>query len=193
MDPRLLNAAEDGDIDQFYVLVREDPYLLERIRDNPFLNTPLHTAAAAGHTHFAVEIASLKPSFGRMLNPDGFSPLHLAVQNGNTKLVKRLLSIDNQLVRVQGKQRITPLHYAAELGNIDLLAEFLYFCPKSIEDLTIRCETALHIAVKNKKFKAFNFLIDWLQLTYKKDVLNWKDDDGNTVLHLQHIVTNPRW
>ncbi|KAA8525992.1 hypothetical protein F0562_007908 [Nyssa sinensis] len=81
---------------------REDPYLLEHLNDIPFLDTPLHIAAAAGHTHFAVEIASLKPSFCSKLNPDGLSPLHLAVQNLNTKLAKRLVSMDTHSVARPG-------------------------------------------------------------------------------------------
>ncbi|KAA8526000.1 hypothetical protein F0562_007900 [Nyssa sinensis] len=193
MDQRLVNAAQQGNIDQFYALIHEDPYLLERLNAIPFLDTPLHIAAAAGHTHFAVEIASLKPSFCSKLNPDGLSPLHLAVQNLNTELAKRLVSMDNELVRVQGKERITPLHYAVELNNIDLLVEFLYTCPKSIGDLTIRCETAVHIAVKNKKLEAFKVLFEWLRRTDNKKVMkllinkvkkNDRNSEGLTALDI---------
>ncbi|KAM7519202.1 hypothetical protein LguiB_018164 [Lonicera macranthoides] len=150
----------------------------------PFEDTPLHVAAANGCTHFAIEILALKPSFGRKLNPDGFSPLDLALQNGHNETVKRIEKYDSELVRVQGKERFTPLHYVVETDDVDLLAEFLLACPTSIKDLTIRGQTAAHIAVINGRTRALNVLLGWLQRTNNMGVLNWKDKAGNTVLQL---------
>ena len=56
--------------------------LLECIDELPFINTPLHIAASYGNIQFALELMSLKPSFARKLDPNGFSPIHLALQNG---------------------------------------------------------------------------------------------------------------
>ena len=67
---------------------------------------------------------------------------------------------------------------------IDLLAEFLSVCPKSIQDLTIRKETALHIAVKSDKVEALQVLLGWLEHVGKDGVLKWCDDEGNTILHV---------
>ncbi|XVF75403.1 hypothetical protein PTKIN_Ptkin13bG0185500 [Pterospermum kingtungense] len=83
----LKEAAQSGNIDALYQLFRYDPYLLERIDEVPFIDTPLHTAAAAGQTDFAVEMLNLKPSFATKLNPDGFSPMHLALQNHQNQLL----------------------------------------------------------------------------------------------------------
>jgi ankyrin repeat protein len=84
---------------------------LERIDVIPFVDTPLHIAASAGHTQFAMEIMKLKPSFARKLNQDGFTPMHLALQNNQTQVVLQLLDVDEDLVRVQGREGVTPLHY----------------------------------------------------------------------------------
>ena len=72
-----------------------------------------------------------------------------------------------------------------------MLEEFLMVCPDSITDVTVRNETALHIALKNDKLEAFEFLVTWLGVIvyknaklYQRTVLNWKDDEGNTVLHI---------
>ncbi|KAI7994732.1 Ankyrin repeat-containing protein BDA1 [Camellia lanceoleosa] len=51
-------------------------------------------------------------------------------------------------------------------------------------DRTIRDETALHIAVKNSKPEAFKVLLGWLRRSQNKNLLNSKDDTGNTVLHI---------
>ncbi|GMN30942.1 hypothetical protein TIFTF001_003031 [Ficus carica] len=163
MEQRLDVAARAGDIDALYSLMKEDAYLLERIEEVPFIDTPLHVAASAGQVHFAMEIMRLKASFARKLNQNGYSPIHLALQNEQTKVVLRLLDVDTELVRVQGREGKTPLHFAAECGMIDLLAEFLSACPKSIQDLTIRKETALHVAIKSDKLEALE--VDGLSMS----------------------------
>ncbi|XP_059643723.1 ankyrin repeat-containing protein BDA1-like [Cornus florida] len=184
MEQRLKNAAEEGNIDALYALFQENPYILEDIDRIPFVHTPLHIAASAGCTHFAVEMISLKPSFGRKLNPDGLSPLHLALRNGHTETVIRLVNIDSELIRVQGKERITPLHHVAARNEFNLLAEFLCACPASINDLTVRGETAVHIAMRNGSLESFKVLLGWLHKFNNQELLNWKDEDGNTVLHI---------
>ncbi|XP_027122196.1 ankyrin repeat-containing protein BDA1-like [Coffea arabica] len=145
---KLSIATSEGDVSALYRVISNNPDLLECIDQKPFNHTPLHIAAETAHTHFALEIMSLKPSLGR------------------------------------GRERITPLHYAAEVEEIDFLAEFLRKCPASIEDVTLCCETAEHIAMKNGKLRAFKVLFGWLKRTNRKEILNWGDEDGNTVLHV---------
>ncbi|XP_050284394.1 ankyrin repeat-containing protein BDA1-like [Quercus robur] len=192
MDERMKQFAENGDINAFYQLIREDVKLLEHIDELPFVDTPLHIAASTGRIPFALEMMGLKPSFARKLNQNGFSPIHLALQNGHIELVRRLLQIDGDLVQVKGRERLTPLHYIVQSGkHHDLLEEFLLICPDSIVDVTGRNETALHIALKYNRLEVFKFLVTWLGVIvyknaklYQRTVLNWKDDEGNTVLHI---------
>jgi ankyrin repeat protein len=188
---RMNQAAQEGNIDAFYNLIREDVNLLEYIDGLPFVDTPLHIAASAGHISFAMEMMRLKPSFARKPNPDGFSPIHLALQNEEINMVHRLLQVNQDVVRVKGKKGITPLHYAAETDNLDLLATFLSVCPDAIEDVTNQNETALHIALKYDKLDAFKLLVGWLGQNrtknariWERTILNWKDEEGNTVLHV---------
>ena len=187
-------VAKCDDINTLYELIQKDAFLLEQIDDVPFFDTPLHKAASAGHIPLAMEMMRLKPSFARKPNPEGFSPFYLALIKGHTEMVHRLLQIDGNLVRVKGKEGITALHYAAKNAKndeLDLLSEFRTVCPDSIEDVTIQNETALHIALKCHNIGAFEVLVGWLQKDWSKDaisrertVLNWKDAEGNTVLHV---------
>ncbi|XP_062147024.1 ankyrin repeat-containing protein BDA1-like [Alnus glutinosa] len=211
MNSSLRDAARQGSIDALYASIQSDPEVLDRIDKIPFVETPLHIAAFAGHTQFAMEIMMLKPSFARKLNQDGFTPLHLALQKlralendqamqkkKQTQLVCRLVSVDKDLIRVQGREGVTPLHYVAQIGNLDLLTKFLKVCPTSIEDVTIRGENVLHIALKNNmpKLKAFSYLLQLVLRAYSKDaklleekLLNYTDDEGNTLSLLEVAVS----
>nr|XP_027124385.1 uncharacterized protein LOC113741097 [Coffea arabica] len=155
-----------------------DPTLLDKYDQPSFVDTPAHIAAAAGSTHFAIEVLSLKPSFSTKLNPDGYSPLDLALRHGKTQTVKRLIKHDPQFIRVKGRERFTPLHYVAEVGDAELLAEFLEACPESTQDLTIRGETAVHIAVRNMNVRALQVV----RLLIKKVRINEKNLEGFTCL-----------
>ena len=137
---------------------------MESIDKIPFVDTPLHEAVAAGHDDFTMEIMNLMPSFARKLNKDSYSPIHLALKNETTVL--RLLAADKDLVHVKGREGYTPLHCVAEQGNLRLLAQFLMDCLGCIQDVTIRNETALHVAAKKNKLKALQVLMQLLRRTY---------------------------
>ncbi|PNX92680.1 ankyrin repeat-containing protein [Trifolium pratense] len=196
---QLKAAAEAGNIDLLYEVIKDDPYILERIDLIPFVDTPLHIASSMGHLRFATEIMRLKPSFALKLNEQGFSPIHLAMQNSHKTMVSRFVNINKQLVRVQGREGVTPLHFASQIGDVDLLANFLFLCPESIECLTVRCETALHIAVKNQRYEVLQLLVGLLKTNEQRGakelqnkILNQEDEAGNTILHISALSTELR-
>ncbi|KAL1301392.1 hypothetical protein HN51_046026 [Arachis hypogaea] len=188
-------AAWLGEIDTIYKVIEQDPRILEEVDAVPFVNTPLHTAASAGHLEFSIEIMRLKPSFG------GFSPIHLALKNNQHNLVRRLVEINKDLVRVKGRGGVTPLHFLCQSGddneNITLLIDLLEACPDSIEDVNMKNETALHISLINGNLRAFQILVGWVRSIVREDayslersILNWKDSDGNTILHIATLNAN---
>ncbi|XP_022761157.1 ankyrin repeat-containing protein BDA1-like [Durio zibethinus] len=197
---RLRGAAQAGNIDELYALIREDANVLEDIDQKPFFDTPLHIAAAAGHADFAIEIMNLKPSLALKLNPDGFSPIHLALQNGQKETILDLLGIDKDLLRVKGKGGKTPLHYVVgEAVDRHLLITFLLCCPECIRDVTNQNETALHIAAQNNLWEVFEVLVGWLRRIdnkdgklWEKEVLNWKNKEGETVFHIAVSKNQPK-
>ncbi|KAE8683966.1 2-dehydro-3-deoxyphosphoheptonate aldolase/ 3-deoxy-d-arabino-heptulosonate 7-phosphate synthetase [Hibiscus syriacus] len=109
-----------------------------------------------------MEVANLKPSLAWKLNHMGLSPLHIALQHECMKMVRGLITLNTQLIRVKAKGMITPLHYLAQIEDPDLLAEF---------------------------FLPVHLLVGWLRRADKDDVLNWKDEDGNTALHIAAVKT----
>ncbi|XP_059659079.1 ankyrin repeat-containing protein BDA1-like [Cornus florida] len=187
MDERLRAAAQEGNIQLLYTLIQEDPNILERNMDENLLaDTPLHVAASTGNLQFAAEVMKLKPSYARKLNPRGLSPIHVALRSsGDDRVVEWFVSVDSNLVRDKGgDEGMTSLHYVIAQGNVNLLRSFLLSCPDSIEDLTTKRETALHIALKYYVPRIFEALVGWLKKVDKEDILNCPDDDGNTILHM---------
>ncbi|EOY18961.1 Ankyrin repeat-containing protein, putative [Theobroma cacao] len=198
---RLRSAAEAGDTDELHnrgSAPGEDAGVLRRHDDVEFAHTPLHVAAARGHADFATAIMYLRLSFARKLNQGVFSPIHLALQQGHTSTVLRLLDVDKDLVRIKGKQGYTAFHYVVQNENLELLAQFLKDCPACIEDETIQKKTALHIAAEKHRFEALEILVRWLERTHlhgevsRKHLLNAKDTDGNTVLHIAASHIQPK-
>ncbi|XP_012457672.1 ankyrin repeat-containing protein BDA1 [Gossypium raimondii] len=193
MDERLRTAAHTGNVSDLYSLIQRDGNVLRHFDEVEFVETPLHIAAEEGCIRFAMEMMSLKPSFASKLNQQGLTPLHLAVTKGHTSMVLRLMEIDKDLVRVKGKNGKTPLHIITEVGNHNgLLERFLEICPQSIRDVTIENRNALHIAVENDRLDVLRVLLPTLRKTdYYREVVNQKDEDGNTALHLAAFHNQP--
>ncbi|XVE68677.1 hypothetical protein DITRI_Ditri09bG0087800 [Diplodiscus trichospermus] len=198
MRNRLWQAAQAGDTYELYDAILEEKDVLSRIDEAKLVDTPLHIAASGGHADFAKAMMYLMPSFGRKLNPKMYSPMQLALKNGYKDVVLDLLAVDKDLVRIKGREGYTALHNAAENGDIDILARFLKYCPACVEDVTIRNETALHLAVKNNKLEAVEILARFLRRTHlyckvsKSHLLNSKDRNGNTALHIAASNAHPQ-
>ncbi|GAU50485.1 hypothetical protein TSUD_26290 [Trifolium subterraneum] len=110
-------------------------------------------------------------------------------------MVMCFIDMNKELVRIKGKGGRTPLHLASEIGDVDILAELVLACPDSIEDVTVKGQTALHIAAENEKYEALHLLVYFLKKNTKRDaskleykILNLKDEDENTILHI--VVEN---
>ncbi|KAI3468693.1 hypothetical protein Pfo_025356 [Paulownia fortunei] len=130
---------------------------------------------------------NLMPSLGKKLNPEGLSPLHVALKENKTHTAEALVRIDKQLVRVKGKEGLTPLHYAVKIKmytDLDLSANFLLDCPDSIDDLNSRFQTAVHIAFETNNCPAIILLLNWLARRAREPILGWRDEKGNTALHV---------
>lgn len=183
MDIKLLEASQTGNVDCLHQLLRENPFMLDNIAVFSTEN-PLLLASTAGHVEFVKEVVRLKPEFAVEKNRDGFSPMHMAAAKGYVEIVKELVKVEPRLCRLQGKEKKTPLHCAAIKGRVEVISVMLSACPDSVEDVTVQRDTTLHLAVKNNQFEVIEALVDRIREMNKEDMLNMKDEQGNTVLHL---------
>ncbi|KAG8480409.1 hypothetical protein CXB51_025065 [Gossypium anomalum] len=194
MDESLRRAARTGNVNELYTVIQRNGNVLRHFDEVEFIETPLHIAAEEGCIEFAMEMMNLKPSFARKLNHQGLSPLHIAVRKGHKEMALRFLEIDKHLVRVRGKKGKTPLHYLCKVGNqLGLLDTFLEASPDCLQDVTIKNRTALHIAIQNNRLDVLQLLIPTLKRKdYYWEVVNRKDKDGNTALHIAAIHNQPK-
>ncbi|XVE98122.1 hypothetical protein REPUB_Repub03eG0078100 [Reevesia pubescens] len=186
MDERLFEASRKGKTATLVKLLEEDPLILEDNSKHASVETPLHIASLHGHADLLRYILSQKPGFAKVVNSKGYSPLHLACANGHVEIVKELLKIDgetdHELCRRKDKKGRTPLHLAVIKGRDIVVAALILACPESVREITDRGETILHITVKNEN--GCKLLKGLLEGFKDKEMLNWKDEEGNTVLHL---------
>ncbi|KAF3457855.1 hypothetical protein FNV43_RR02515 [Rhamnella rubrinervis] len=191
MDKELHSAAEKGDLDGFYKLALVKHNALQWDDNIVYTSTPCHVAARHGHLDFALEMLRLRPEFASTLDSKGLTPIQVAFDSGKVEMVLNLLNYDPEMVHVPSKQRKTILHSVSESEkHAHLLYRILSVaCPNSVMDVTIRNETALHLAAKHRVFNNFNMLLSHLmkygdKSKQARDLINSKDIDGNTVLHI---------
>ncbi|CAI0547946.1 unnamed protein product [Linum tenue] len=185
MERALIEACQAGNVDALHQLLRSNPFLLHSTAACSPQQNPFHVAAIAGHVDFTREMLKLKPEFAGEVNQDGLTALHFAAGNGHLEIVRELVKVNRDLCRVEeGRDGMTALHCAAMKGRVEVIGEILASCPGCVDDVTARRETALHLAVRNSQFGAVKVLTDWMAEKNKREALNFKDEQGNTVLHL---------
>ncbi|KAK3430121.1 hypothetical protein EUGRSUZ_E01641, partial [Eucalyptus grandis] len=172
MEQRVLEAARKGNIHELEDLISSNEQLLEEMALEGAGHTPLHVACVGGHLDFVRELLKRMPKLAEKVDPRGFSPLHIAAARGDVEIAEELL-----------KRRI-PLHYAVIHGEVDVMEILLSTSPESVEKTTARKETALHLAVKNNRFKVLVRLVEHLKQHKKQQVINLQDHKDNTALHL---------
>ncbi|MBA0600457.1 hypothetical protein Gorai_006644, partial [Gossypium raimondii] len=66
-------------------------------------------------------------------------------------------------------------------------------CLEYIPNVTTKNRTVLHIAVENKKSNVLQVLIQTIRKEdYYREVVNQKNEDGNTALHLAAFHNQPK-
>lgn len=196
MDPSLFDAAVEGNTQSLLSLHRQDPNILARGAPTS-ADTPLHIAAMRGHLGFVKDLIRYKgdtsTNYVQELNQHGFSAVHMASASGHEEIVVELLKVSSQFVNLEGKDGMTPLHCACVKGRAAIVSHFLEACDNledAVSRTTVRRENALHLAVKNNQFGALQILVEKIKQENLSELLNSKDEEGNTILHLAAARTN---
>ncbi|XP_031277519.1 ankyrin repeat-containing protein BDA1-like [Pistacia vera] len=190
MDGRLFEAARTGSVSALHQLLAENPLVLAGCALISPHENPLHVAAKAGQLAFVKERIKQRDVLTyntiSSANQDGFRPLDIASVLAHVEIVEEIITTCHpDVCRLKGTHGRTCIHHAAINGRVEIIDKLLTSCGDSVRDLTSLGETALHLALKNYKLKVFTNLVKWLEkLGLEKELVNFSDRDGNTVLHL---------
>uniref|UniRef100_J3MWK0 Uncharacterized protein n=1 Tax=Oryza brachyantha TaxID=4533 RepID=J3MWK0_ORYBR len=115
---------------------------------------------------------------------DGSSPLHFAASVGIKGITKLLIDSarEQNVIQMPDNEGMFPIHIASSVGAMDAIESLI-----DADDLSSAAvrnaegKTFLHIAVENGNRSVVEFVCVEPR---PKLVLNMKDNDGNTALHL---------
>ncbi|KAJ3705209.1 hypothetical protein LUZ61_008914 [Rhynchospora tenuis] len=96
-------------------------------------------------------------------------------------MVEILLRKDLSIAYVDNYKHQTPLHVAVQYGSTSAVETILKFCPDTAEQLGPDGGNALHIAVNKGMLNSLKCL---LKNIWHEELINHRDFDGNTPLHL---------
>ncbi|KAL9433139.1 hypothetical protein AB3S75_028039 [Citrus x aurantiifolia] len=109
------------------------------------------------------------------------TPLHTAASMGHINFALEIMRLKPSFARKQNQYGFCPLHLALHKTHTQMVLRLIDVDRNLV---TIRKETALHVAAKNDKLEVLEVMLGWLRFVNKDDILNWKDDEGNTLLHI---------
>ncbi|CAL9027358.1 unnamed protein product [Prunus brigantina] len=145
--------------------------------------TALHAAVIYGDEEMIREILNKKNDLAIVTDEKGWTPLHYAASYGHASIVIQLLKTDKCSAYMGDEvDKKTALHIAAAKGHVHVMEQLISYCPDCCEVVDQRRRNALHYALKNGQPRISNFVLKdpWLSNV----LLNAKDVDGNTPLHL---------
>ncbi|KAK8682957.1 hypothetical protein V6N13_039035 [Hibiscus sabdariffa] len=177
MERRLYDAAVQGSKNSLLDLLP----LLDRFTMDCYPDTPLHVASMLGHLEFVNEVLVHKPELAKKVDSRGSSPLHLASAEGYLEIAKSLLRVNPDMSLVCDIDGRNPLHIAAMKGHLGLLRELVDTNLWAARVLMKHDETILHACVRCNQLEALKLLMERIS---DHVFLNYKNDGGNTILHL---------
>ncbi|KAJ8772358.1 hypothetical protein K2173_027535 [Erythroxylum novogranatense] len=182
---QLLDAITKDYIDEVIQLLSTNSGLLDEAeRATEGGNPLLITACEHGSLRVAAELGRRKPELLSAKNQDGYTAMHLASFRGCVREIKVLAELGSQVCLVEDNESMIPLHIVSMRGNEEAIRVLVDACPESLQRLTHQHETALHLALKGEHWTAFQVLFQEVTKFQLENLLNRKDHEGNTVLHI---------
>ncbi|KAM3406030.1 hypothetical protein ACQJBY_000213 [Aegilops geniculata] len=181
-DTALHSVASNGDSNKFLVcasiIIERDQGLLFAV--NKMGDTPLHCAARAGVAKHMVNWNTSLTTYG---DSHGITPLHFASGFGGSisNEFRQLLEANPAPVYQADNNGFFPIHVAASVGTKFTISIILAKFPSSAGLRTAQGRTFLHVAVERKRLDIVSFVCQTPSLDW---ILNMRDNDGNTALHL---------
>ena len=180
-EKELYDAATIGDVATLKQLLQTNQHLLDVVSLTSCLKNVLHIAINQGQEGIVEEVLKIKPELALELDSKGSSSLHLAAANGNAGIANRLMEIAPEMCWWRDGHDMNPLHVAAVKGNEAVLKEMLRLDAFVAAARLHHRQTVLQLCVKHRQLGTLKVLLE--ELGDGGDLVNAKDDDGETLLH----------
>ncbi|KAF8007965.1 hypothetical protein BT93_K1834 [Corymbia citriodora subsp. variegata] len=176
-------AAETGHLEILQLLLEESA------RDEAYAvkiqgMSPVLAALKDGKSGILEEILDRLPKLLHLHVEDGGTPLHSAASHGNVGAVQLLLSKCSYLAFQSDKNGYYPIHIACEGGNVDIIRKLMKMWPNVAEMKNGKGQNILHVVAKGGKNNAVQHILNECSEPVIEKLVNLKDVDGNTPLHL---------
>jgi ankyrin repeat protein len=134
-------------------------------------------------------ILKKKPDWIHFQDEEGRTPLHCAVFMGYVEGVRYLLGKNASTATERDKDGFFPIHMASAKGHVHLIQELLQHWPNVREMQNNKGQNILHVAATSGKLNVVNYILKTPEL---QSLVNDKDKDGNTPLHLATLHWHPK-
>ncbi|XP_019194080.1 PREDICTED: protein ACCELERATED CELL DEATH 6-like [Ipomoea nil] len=185
----LLYLAAEAGFESIVKLLMENPVGRYAIAENNKHKSPIHAAIIGRNIDVLKLLWEYDKSSFQTRCEKGWNPLHYAADNGYLDGVDFLLNRCHEFGYHRDKQGVFPVHIASIRGHCNIVSMMLQRRPDSIELLTLQGQNILHVAAKGRRLKAFDYM---LKMPEMERLINQRDEDGNTALHVATIYGNPK-
>lgn len=145
----------------------------------------VHAIIDTNNTETLKAILDIHENIMTSMDDEGQSPLCYAAFKCNLKAVEYMLVKFPEYAYECDKAGCFPIHKAASGGNLEVI-KVLHFTRKLLNK---NGQTILHVAAASGKSKVVSYL---LKMKEFEGLINKKDEDGNTPLHLATKAFHPR-
>ncbi|KAH7837602.1 hypothetical protein Vadar_015700 [Vaccinium darrowii] len=173
----LCEAAITGNIDLLHQIISKDKLILHRIASGCFNGTtsPLHVATSNKKLHFVEKLLRLAPKLAEVLDVQLRSALPLASAKWYGNIVKVLVKVNPEMRLVRDRDGLI---FSPGVQRSDLFINQ----PTSGSSQGGSERAILHWCVKHNQLKSLKIRLKKIQ--GDKELVNAKDNDGKTLLHL---------
>uniref|UniRef100_A0ACD5XPB0 Uncharacterized protein n=1 Tax=Avena sativa TaxID=4498 RepID=A0ACD5XPB0_AVESA len=189
-DPELANYPADGVSPLYLAILLEKSTIALTLYDMSSGNLSYSGADGQNALHVALlrDKAIIKfllhwnKSLTAQVDKDGSTPLHFVrFSSRSTQTLENVFKANPAALYQSDKDGFFPIHVAAFVGATDAIRFFLRECPDSAGLRNAKGRTFLHVAIEKRRLAVVQYACRDPSFAW---ILNMRDSDGNTALHL---------